>query len=404
MTRWSGEVPELSTADWILSVALAPPALVTLVALLHAIGNLLRVGSLEDVDAADAEDATRISVVIAARDEQDDIEATLRSLLACGGDELELVLVDDRSSDETGARARRIATEDGRLRVIRVDELPPGWLGKVHALRAGVGAATGEFLLFTDADVRFAPDALRRAVGYARRRELDHLAVVPHLAPTRPLLDATLAASLRNFALTVPLWRVSDPRSRTHMGVGGFNLVHRRVVEEDDPFEWLRMEPIDDIGLARRIKERGGRSDALAGRSAVGLTWYGSVGGMARGLEKNLFGAVAGYSALRWVAALLAMTWIFVAPLAVLVAPGVGMPVRALAAASVLFSMAAAGVMERWTGRPARHALLTPIGDVLLVWMTARAGWLALRRGGILWRDTLYPLDELRRLRRVRWR
>lgn len=392
----------LSTPPLLGALLTVPPLVVGLVALVRARRYAARVGALDDVAPLRDGETPTVSVVVAARDEAEHVEATLRSLLALDYDALEVVLVDDRSTDGTGDVARAVGADDDRLQVVRVDELPDGWLGKVHALREGCRRATGEYLLFTDADVRFAPDALRRAVGHAWRGDLDLLAVVPLLRPTSLLLDATLGASLRNFALTVAAWRIRDPGSRAHMGVGGFNLLRRRALEREDLFEWLRMEPVDDVGLARRVKETGGRCDLLAGGESVSLTWYASVGAMARGLEKNLFGAVAGYSAVRLVLAVGLMVWCFVLP-PILIALPLGPVWRAAAALSVLASMAAAATMERWSGRSPAAALLTPLGDVLLVWMTVRAGVLALVRGGIVWRGTLYPLDALRRLRRVRF-
>src|SRR6185503_9934014 len=121
----------------------------------------------------------KISIVVAARDEAKSIERAARSLLALDWPDLEIVLVDDRSTDGTGAILDRLAREDRRLRVVHVTTLPPGWLGKNHALQLGADAAQGGWLLFTDGDVLFHPDTLRQAVAYANARQLDHLTVGP---------------------------------------------------------------------------------------------------------------------------------------------------------------------------------------------------------------------------------
>src|SRR5215213_2460298 len=119
----------------------------------------------------------RCSVVIAARDEEARIEQTLRLLLAQQGVELELIIVDDRSKDRTGEILRRLSQEDSRVKAMRVDVLPEGWLGKCHACHVGAGAATGEWILFTDADCWLKPNVISRAVHLAERDNADHVAL-----------------------------------------------------------------------------------------------------------------------------------------------------------------------------------------------------------------------------------
>ena len=124
-----------------------------------------------------------VSMIIPARDEGEKIDAALRSVLAVDYPNLEIIAVDDRSRDETGRVMDRLAAEDPRLRVIHIETLPDGWLGKNHAMHVAAQAARGEFLLFTDGDVMFAPDALRRAVAYAEHTRIDHLCLSPNLVP-----------------------------------------------------------------------------------------------------------------------------------------------------------------------------------------------------------------------------
>src|SRR4051812_37416916 len=122
------------------------------------------------------------SVVIAARDEQARIEATLRHLLAQTGIDLEIIVVDDRSTDGTARILRRLADEDSRVQAKRVDALPEGWLGKCHACHIGASAAKREWILFTDADCWLKPDVIRRAVLVAERDGADHVTMSPGTA------------------------------------------------------------------------------------------------------------------------------------------------------------------------------------------------------------------------------
>src|SRR5207249_9856045 len=117
----------------------------------------------------------RISLLFAARDEEEKLPAELATLVEIDYPNLEVIAVDDRSQDATGRILDEFAAAHPRLRVVHITQLPAGWLGKPHALQKAYETSTGEWLLFTDADVRFKPDVLRRAVALAKQRNLDHL-------------------------------------------------------------------------------------------------------------------------------------------------------------------------------------------------------------------------------------
>ena len=137
-----------------------------------------RCPQLDEVDANDPSSWPTLSVVVPARDEAHTIEPAVASLLAQDYPNLQVVLVDDRSTDETGTIIDRLAAKDSRVAAVHVRELPDGWLGKVHALQRGVERASGDFILFTDADIHFAPGVLRRAIAWSEAERLDHLAVL----------------------------------------------------------------------------------------------------------------------------------------------------------------------------------------------------------------------------------
>jgi glycosyltransferase involved in cell wall biosynthesis len=159
----------IGCAYWLLVLAL------TLV-------TIRRVGVLADLAPPQPARWPRLSIVIPARDEADTLERAMAGKLAQTGPELELVLVDDRSTDGTSAIVDRIAAADPRVQAIHVTALPDGWLGKVHALQRGLEASTGELVLFTDADVEFEPGSCARAVALMEGSSLDHLTVLPSSA------------------------------------------------------------------------------------------------------------------------------------------------------------------------------------------------------------------------------
>jgi glycosyltransferase involved in cell wall biosynthesis len=169
-------------------------------------------------------------VVIAARDEEARIEGTLRHLLAQRWVEAEFIVVDDRSTDRTGEILRRLAKEDVRVKVKRVEVLPEGWLGKCYACHVGAGAATGEWILFTDADCWLKPDVIARAVRMAERDRADHVT----LSPGTVAESAGTRAWHLLFLISLLNWvsGVNRDRPKSYMGIGAFNLVRAAAYRE----------------------------------------------------------------------------------------------------------------------------------------------------------------------------
>ena len=338
-----------------------------------------------------------VSVVVAARDEKEAVEAALRSLLEQDyPGSLEVIAVDDRSTDGTGEVLAGLAARvPGRLRHLRVDRLPEGWLGKNHALWLGAGEAEGGWLLFTDADVRFAPDCVELAVRYALDEGFDHLALAPELVSRGTALKSFVAAFSLVFEVTQRPWRVSDAEARESVGVGAFNLVRRVAYEVAGTHGALRMRPDDDLRLGRALKEAGFRQGVAYGTGTVWVEWHRSLAGAVRGLGKSMFPGVD----YRLSAALLASLGLFATN--VLPFFGVFLARRALtrllfgADVLVLFAMYARGA--RRSGTPAYLAALHPFGASALIFAMLRSTYKTLARGGIEWRGTFYPLETLRR-------
>jgi len=360
--------------------------------------GLRRLRQLADVDVPGDAELPMLSVLVSALDEAATIEPALRSLLAVDYPRLEVIAIDDRSTDGTGAILDRLAQEDRRLRVIHVRELPPGWLGKVHALHVGARAATGEWLLFTDADVHFAPDALRRAVGHGQEERLDHLAVLPELHVRESLLAALLLIAQELFYASLPPWKLATS-PRVYVGLGAFNLVRADAYRRAGGHEALRLEVLDDLMLGKRLKTFGAaRQGLLLGQGAVSLEWYPDARALMRGLEKNSF-AAANYSIAQAIAGSLGLLLVRVWPVvAVLVATG---PTWWINAGSVVAGVLLQVEVLRTTRWPARALWWWPVTPLLMLGILWRAVVLTLRRGGVLWRGTLYPLAQLRAAQRA---
>lgn len=340
-----------------------------------------------------------VSIITPARNEEATVEAAVASRLADADARLELVLVNDRSEDRTGALLDALAATDPRVRVVHVRELPDGWLGKNHALHLGTRAARGEWLLYTDADVHFAPGTVGRAVAFAEARGLDFLTLVPDVWSEGFLLDCAMAAFGKVFAATQRPWAISDPRSRAAGGIGAFNMVRRSAFERTAGFPWLAYEIVDDIALGILMKRSGARCAMASGQGLVGLTWYASLREVVLGLEKNLYPGARCSLALVLLLALLvsaseSVPWVLPALAAADVVPA---PLGWLGAVALLLGTASSVAAARWGRRPVLPAVAAPIGAALLVFTLLRSGILGALRGGVSWRGTFYPRDRLRR-------
>lgn len=319
----------------------------------------------------------------------------MRSLLAQQYAELQIVAVNDRSTDETGAILHRLALGEPRLRVVDVAALPPGWLGKNHALSLGAAAATGTWLLFTDADVVMAPDTLARAVGHAERSGLDHLTVLPNLI-LPGLLKCFTVAFVVWFSAYVRPWKARDPRSRFSVGIGAFNLVRSSAYRRAGGHDPIRMRPDDDLKLGKILKRSGARSEAMSGLGVVSVEWYHSLGEAIDGLMKNTFSVVEYYSALLLGGGFFYLLVGF-GPIAML-ALGSG-PVAVVGAVTIACQLLVHTIASRETDAPWYAGVCYPLAAMLMAWILFRTLALNLWQGGIVWRGTFYPLSELRRNR-----
>lgn len=347
----------------------------------------------------DLEPATlpRLSVVVPARDEAATIGRAIGSVIEQDYPDLEVIVVDDRSRDATGEIVRELATRDVRVRAVRVDELPAGWLGKNHALWRGAELARGEWLLFTDADVVFARGALRRAMSYAIAQRLDHLTLAPRLVARRVLLRAFVAFFAYSF---IALWRAylaNDPKSAQGVGIGAFNLVRREAYERIGTMRALSLRPDDDIRLGRRLRGFGFRQRVLNGKELLSVEWYPSLHAAISGLEKSMYSSLEYRFIAAWGVPLYlvaTMIWPFAG---ILVLGGIDRVLLAIAVACL-----AVGLLETYrqamgplTPSAIVLALLLPFSAACFAYAILRSALLAETRG-VRWRGTTYPLALLR--------
>jgi glycosyltransferase involved in cell wall biosynthesis len=341
--------------------------------------------------------ALRVSVVIPARDEAERIEGTLRRLLAQRSVELEIVVVDDRSRDATAAIVERVAREDARVRLVRVAELPPGWLGKTHACERGARASSGAWILFTDGDIHLAPDVLARALAHAANTKADHVVLGPAIDGQTFCARAATAA----FGATMlPLLAAANSDSkRAGIGIGAFNLVRRSAWEAVGGHEQLRLEVVDDICLGKLLARGGYRTRACFAGHDVVADWARRLRDVPRALEKNMF-AQMDYSLAKALVFSLGALLFWLAPFVGLAAglfdSGWTARLGWLAFAAMFCTVPASIAGARVTGAGLLPALCSPLFFFALPWAMLNSTFVTLARGGVLWRDTFHPLSELR--------
>jgi glycosyltransferase involved in cell wall biosynthesis len=342
-----------------------------------------------------------LSVIVPARNEAANIAATLRSLLGAEGVELQIIAVNDRSTDQTGVIMERAAASlaaaggaPGKtLQVLQVVNLSPGWLGKTHAMALAAQQATGEWLLFTDGDVVFHPEALRRALQYATSSGADHLVLLPTVL-LRSWGERMMIACLQVLSvLGIRLWRVPDPGARRDsIGVGAFNLIRREVYDALGGWEAFRMEVLEDMTLGRRVKAGGYQQRVALGLDLVGVRWALGAFGVVDNLTKNLF-ALFRFRPAWLLAGICGLATFTLFPLAACLAGYALWWPTGIVLVAVFLAYQRAGRYQHFS---AVQMLLFPVASLLLIYALLRSMMLALGRGGIWWRGTFYSLRELR--------
>jgi cellulose synthase/poly-beta-1,6-N-acetylglucosamine synthase-like glycosyltransferase len=365
--------------------------------MLPRVPNLLQ-DAYETAGASD-EPATwpSVTVVVPAKDEAAAIAHSLRSLLACDYPNLQIVAVDDRSTDATGRLMDEIAASpasNGRLRVLHVKKLPEGWMGKPHAMALAATGVTSDWLLFTDADVIFDPRAIRLAIQYAEQSHGDHMVLYPTL-----ILHSVAEKMLIGFfqsvsALAARPWKIADPKATNdYIGVGAFNLIRRPVYEALGGYAELRMEVLEDMRLGFRAKREGYAQRVAFGKDLVRIRWAESAWGILNNLTKNLYSTFRFRTSLL-LAACVGMFVMCLTPFVALFFPG---PAQWAGTVTLVALLLLNLRYWRLTDIPPVYLALFPIATLLFVGTLLRSMILVLWRGGVLWRGTLYPLKELRR-------
>ena len=358
-------------------------------ALGRTIVNLYLIPRLDRARAATGGEL--VSIVIPARDEERVIERTVRSMLGQTYRDLEVIVVNDRSTDSTGAILRSF--DDPRLVVIDGEEPPPGWLGKPWALHEGSRRARGSLLLFVDADLRYAPET----IGALVTRRQDGGAAMTCLLPHVEMEGFWEHIAMPQLAFTaftlLPTWLSNRTRSLAlAIGGGTGNFIGRDQYDAAGGHEALKDAVVDDVGLARLVRRHGLRSEVVRADEFVSLHMYRGAREIIEGFTKNMF-AVVGRSYARAVVILAVSLFFSLGPYVMLLVPRLFWP----GLASVALLTAARVVLYRSLRYRLGNAIFGhPLMVLFWTWIFLRSIWKTGVRGQLEWRGRMYDAAQTR--------
>lgn len=339
-----------------------------------------------------------LSVVIAARNEEKSITRTIESLLQQNYPRFEIIVMNDRSQDRTMDLVNELAQRHKCLRVFDIKNLPAGWIGKNYALYYGAMRAKGEWILFTDADVHFNPDTLKKAIAYATLHNLDHLTAAPEVTANGFFLKIFVNSFSSAFGIFTRPWSVKNARSKTHTGIGAFNLLRARTYLNIGTHKTIALRPDDDLKLGKLVKKYGFRQELVFGNGLIHLEWYPNLNEAIRGLHKNIFaGANYRFISILWIVLILFLTSIF--PFAaVFIVKGIS---RFLFGYTLLIMFLLQLGQIKYLKVPLSttfyYFLFYPIGTGILIYAILQSTFKTLFQKGIVWRGTYYPLNLLKK-------
>lgn len=348
-----------------------------------ALYNALTAPRLER--AGEPADAPPVSVLVPARDEAENLRGMLPLLLRQAYPDYEVLVLDDRSHDDTAAVARALAADDARLRLLPGEPLPAGWLGKNWACHQLARAARGELLLFCDADVFARPDALPRTVALLRRERADAVTAIP-----RQIFSGWAEAAVIPLVLHLPVLALLPlrlvgrlPSPSLSMANGQWLAFRREAYDAVGGHAAVRGEVVEDVALGRRVKAAGLRLVAAVAPGPLAVHMYTGLSEVREGFRKNLYpllgGRPPGFAA-AMLCALLALVYPWAAALA-----GERSALLPLALLAALRALGALTFRHGW-----RSVLLHPAGS-LLAPAIALGSFRAHRRGALRWKGRDLP-------------
>jgi glycosyltransferase involved in cell wall biosynthesis len=335
----------------------------------------------------------KVSIVTACRNEAQDIEEAMKSLLNLDYPNYEILAVNDRSTDETFSILQKIKQSHPHLKVVNIETLPAGWLGKNYALYKGAETSNSEYLLFTDADIVMEKDVLKKAAEYAVTNNIDHLTLSADIKMPNIILNMFTGAFIVFFSIFAKPWKAKSINPKYFVGIGAFNFVRRTAYFKAGSHEKIRMRPDDDLKLGKIMKLAGFRQELLYGRNMIKVNWYRSIKQLVKGMEKNAFSGLD-YNLPVAIGSGFSLFLFFIFPyLAVFFTSGL----------TQLFFIGIILILLLIYADSAYHQNLNilyafgfPAATILFIFIVWRTAFVTLKNKGIYWRDTFYTLKDLK--------
>ena len=352
---------------------------------------------LSQVAAPHPQSWPRLSLIIPACNEEDTIEDALYKVLAIDYPDLQVIVVNDRSTDQTGAIIERVARSYTELQVVHIDTLPPGWLGKLNALHVGTERADGDYLIYADADVHFHAQFFKSVVAYAKHHELDYLSAIPFFRGESWILRSMIFAFSLLFISTTRLGSVNREDKGAYAGVGVFQMIRTSFFDQTPGWTWLKLEIGDDMAMAQMCHQHGARARFLRATDLLSLTWYPSAKALIKGLEKNSFPVGMRFSVTRTLSVSVMISLMVFSPWLLIASDHVALGMIFLSVFT-LFNVCTYAPGISWWER----ALSPPLSLLIIasIWQSA---WKTLRQKGVYWRGTFYSIEELKEGQRLKW-
>ncbi|WP_419420498.1 glycosyltransferase [Legionella sp. D16C41] len=334
----------------------------------------------------------KISIIVPFHNEQQSLNSAMISLCSLDYPNYEVIAVDDRSTDLSYKIANQIANKNRHLKLIKIKTLPFDWLGKPHALHEGLKHATGDYIVFTDADVNFKPSTLSKAIDYMLTEKLEHLTLSPKIEITHLSMKIFMPFLLYIMLLSMMPWRIKSKNSKDAVGIGAFNCVSREALNLIGGVESLALNPIDDVGLARQLKQHLIKQGIANSESLLTLPWYETIRACKFGFEKNIF-AFFDFSLVKSVMALLSfLTFIFIPLLGLTLSSNLSLLFSSLSIISMVFAVMLSCHQLKVSKV---YALCYPLAALITLYIGIRSVSLCILRQGIYWGGKFFPLKKL---------
>ncbi len=347
--------------------------------------------------AGDGGDQEGVSVIIPARNEEANIRDCVQSVLAQEYRPLQIIVVNDNSSDATGPILAEMAAEHAKLEVVSGEPLPPGWVGKNHAITQGMARAGGQWVVFLDADARMSPEAVGRAVAMVRQKDLAMVSFFPRHSLCSFWEKVVQPVVLGVVFAGAPPSLTEDPKDPAAGAFGQFILFRRSAYESIGGHEAVKGEVLEDWPMAQKIKAMGLRVGLADGQDLVQVRMYTSLSGLWEGWSKNVFHGV-GKKLYLLVAVLvfvfvmgiwpvLLMVWALL--VALLGLPGLALPAVA-GAFQLVVTLGYGAWVNRRMGLPAIYVLGFPLGAAVFMGILLNSAYRVLSGRGVTWKGRTY--------------